>query len=155
MNLPTDRNYKIKSITYSKLEDGLATCCDNCNKVITNIAQLEDSLNKEWKVGLDCAETLSSIKNDFDEYWKLEAAKETFQKGKSFRSRILKELKKEHQKIDIEAYTSLNDKNFFQEKGAGFIDVSGRDKNGKWFRFWKGFPKSQFNIIFEMIKDLI
>lgn len=55
-NLPIDVNYKI--IDFAVFEDGYGAC-QNCNRVIVNVATVEDANGKRYDVGLNCAETLS------------------------------------------------------------------------------------------------
>jgi len=58
MNLPLDTEYKI--IGHDCLVDNY-TSCENCSRVICNIATIEDTEGHKYSVGLDCAETLSGI----------------------------------------------------------------------------------------------
>lgn len=65
-SLPVD-NYTIVE-TYSLAKEDYIIC-ENCGKVIHNIAIVKDSKGNVFHVGLDCAATLSGI-NDFDiAYW--------------------------------------------------------------------------------------
>lgn len=64
--LPVSR-YKIVE-TYSLAKEDYFTC-ENCGKVIHNIAVVKDSNGRMYHVGLDCAATLSGI-DEFDiAYW--------------------------------------------------------------------------------------
>lgn len=58
-NLPINDSYVLVDSFYSEGENG--SCCDNCNKYITNIAVIENSNKKQFWVGLDCAETLTNL----------------------------------------------------------------------------------------------
>jgi len=56
-NLPINEKYILLSVTHN--EDCM--CCSNCNKPITNIATIQNEKKEIMFVGLDCAETLTSI----------------------------------------------------------------------------------------------
>lgn len=80
--LPVD-NYEIIN-TYSLSADNYITC-DNCGKVIKNIAVIKNSKGQTFNVGLDCAETLSGI-DDYDiAYWS-----NNFNIAKSIRAKVRK-----------------------------------------------------------------
>ncbi len=60
--LDLSKNYNIVGSTYIPLIDSLGTCCDNCGKLIANLVFITDENNKNYTVGLDCAKTLTSLK---------------------------------------------------------------------------------------------
>lgn len=85
-SLPADK-YEIVD-TFSLGEDDYITC-DNCGKVIKNIAVVQNSKGKRYCVGMDCAETLSGITQDDIDYWN-----DSFVRAKSIRTKIRKYTKK-------------------------------------------------------------
>ena len=82
-NLPFDK-YRIVESFYSP---DYCTC-DNCNKVLKNVAVIQNSKDKIFHVGLDCAQTLSGI-TDFD----IENHENSFECAKRIRSKVNKALK--------------------------------------------------------------
>jgi hypothetical protein len=57
--LPLDRKYFIIDKKYIPLEQSIgAYCCDNCGKLIANIATVKDEQNKVSNIGFDCLETI-------------------------------------------------------------------------------------------------
>jgi hypothetical protein len=60
--LPVNVKYKINSINYLPCE--CATVCDNCGKIISNIANISNENGKTFSVGLDCADTMSCYNNN-------------------------------------------------------------------------------------------
>lgn len=84
--LPAD-NYRIVD-TYSLGEDDYLVC-DNCGKVIKNIAVVQNSKGNRYCVGMDCAETLSGITEDDIDYWNSD-----FERAKSIRAKVRKYTKK-------------------------------------------------------------
>ena len=153
-NLPLDVTYSIVSTFYSDLENG--NCCHNCNKLITNIAEVK-SERGTYYVGMDCAETLSGIKENFDFEW---IHKARFQEAKTARSRILK-AKKQHEKegriVQIIAKTDTTTKNCYKEIGAGYLEILILKKDGSMYtRSWNQYPKENWsNYVLPMIKNLI
>lgn len=58
MNL-TGKKLTVVSITRNSLFDAdYVGCCDNCGKVIVNIATVKDEAGKTYEIGLDCKKTL-------------------------------------------------------------------------------------------------
>ena len=69
-NLPLDQRYRILNFTYTgSILDSGGSVCDNCNRIIVNIATVETQEGKKYDVGLDCAETLSLVDNN--DFWKV------------------------------------------------------------------------------------
>ncbi len=69
-NLSLDHRYRIISFDYcGSILDGGGTTCDNCGRIIVNIATVETEQGKKYTVGLDCAETLSLV--DCNDFWKI------------------------------------------------------------------------------------
>ena len=96
-NLDLSKVYELAGVSYQSIEDGGGHSCDNCGKIITNIAQLKCE-GKSYYVGLDCMDTLLeqsqnvlSWDDQFKYNWVYKAA---IQKAKSLRAKILKGVKK-------------------------------------------------------------
>jgi hypothetical protein len=61
-----DQKYEVLSIYRGDFLSGNGTTCENCGKVISNIAEIKNSSNTVFQVGLDCAKTLQiSNPDDF------------------------------------------------------------------------------------------
>ncbi|MDP2720534.1 MAG: hypothetical protein Q8O75_01145 [bacterium] len=72
-NLPLDHKYSLISIEYTgSLLDGGGSACENCGKLIVNIATVRTEENKIYHIGTDCAETLSFT--DHNDFWKVREA---------------------------------------------------------------------------------
>ena len=82
-NLPFDK-YRIIESFYSP---DYCTC-DNCNKVLRNVAVIQNSKAETFHVGLDCAKTLSGI-TDFD----IDSHENNFECAKRIRSKVNKAIK--------------------------------------------------------------
>lgn len=82
-NLPFDK-YKIIESFYS--EDFCT--CENCNKVLKNVAVLENSKGIKYHVGLDCAKSLSGI-TELD----IEKHENSFECAKRIRAKVNKAIK--------------------------------------------------------------
>ena len=82
-NLPFDK-YKIVESFYS---NDYCTC-DNCNKVLKNVAVIQNSKSKTFHVGLDCAQTLSGI-TELD----ILKAENNFSEAKRIRAKVSKAIK--------------------------------------------------------------
>ena len=107
-NLPINQQYTLLETFYSSIEDS-GTCCENCGRPISNIAKVIGNDDKLIRlIGMDCAETLTSIKDSlaFEKY--------AFKAGKTARAAIMKMLKKQEQdsleKSDKKQKTEDNDK---------------------------------------------
>jgi len=91
-NLPVNDKYVLIDSFYTSMENG--TCCDNCNKIIANIAVIKNDADKIYHVGLDCAETLTHLQG-------LLGAQIQFTEAKGIRAKINKG-KKEGENITFE-----------------------------------------------------
>lgn len=61
-NLPQDQEYELISIQHGKLADLSIRVCENCGNTIANIAIVKGKKNnKEYAIGLDCAEILCKM----------------------------------------------------------------------------------------------
>lgn len=69
-NLPLDHKYKIVGFDYAgSILDGGGAQCENCGRIIVNLAYVENEQGKKYTVGCDCAETLSLV--DCNDFWKI------------------------------------------------------------------------------------
>ena len=82
-NLPFDK-YSIVESFYSP---DYCTC-DNCNKVLKNVAVIKNSKSETFHVGLDCAQTLSGI-TELD----ILKAENNFSESKRIRAKVNKAIK--------------------------------------------------------------
>jgi len=75
-NLPINTKYKIINVT--ALGDFEFTTCENCGKIIRNVATVEDLNGHRYDIGLDCAETLTTELGNYSlsELQLMEAKKE-------------------------------------------------------------------------------
>jgi len=62
--LPVNQKYEVIAIDYVSLEEGGGGCCDNCGKIISNIATIKNEAGQLYSVGLDCAGTMSLYQNN-------------------------------------------------------------------------------------------
>lgn len=91
-NLPLNTKYVVTGKKYIPLTEGFGCTCDNCNKLIANIATVKNEAGKSFNIGFDCLETVlinNSLlsTNDIKEY---ERAKAMIPKVIRF-SKIIKE----------------------------------------------------------------
>lgn len=150
-NLPINQNYTLLETYYISLEDG-GTCCENCGRPISNIAKVIGNSDKLVRyIGMDCAETLTSIKDS------LSFEKYAFQAGKSARAAILKLLKKAAEQntiLEIKIQTFQDGEGYYKEGGSGWYSITPTNGNMRDFRTWKQFPKHQWiNHVYPMIKQ--
>jgi len=95
--------------------EGNGECCENCNKPLANVAIIENSDKKQFIVGMDCASTLSGIKNS-DSF---ERAENNFKEAKAIRAKVNKYLKQfENAEIEVT--------NFYSGKISIIVSVDGR-----------------------------
>lgn len=72
-NLPLDVQYIVIDKKYIPLENSFGCTCDNCGKLIANIATVKNTNKDSFNIGFDCLETLLLnnnllSKNDIKEY---------------------------------------------------------------------------------------
>jgi len=91
-NLPINESYNLIDSYYSSMDNGCS--CENCNKIIANIAVIKNSDGKVFNVGLDCAETLTNLKG-------LQSALANFNEAKALRAKVNK-AKKENKTVTFE-----------------------------------------------------
>lgn len=97
-NLPLDVKYILIEVTYLSIEDGGGHSCDNCGKLITNIAHIENDHRKQYGIGLDCLDTILENNNllEHESYVQyIFSDKPAIQKAKQLRAKCLKMGKKD------------------------------------------------------------
>lgn len=99
-NLPLDHKYTLVGIEYlGSLLDGGGSSCENCGKLIVNVATVKTEQGNVYGIGLDCAETLSFTDNTT--YWKLKEAEAKHNKMMGW-ARKVKQAKKDGKTITSE-----------------------------------------------------
>ena len=96
-NLPVNKEYKLIDIYYGKLEDG-GSVCENCGKIIANIATIEAD-GEKYDVGVDCAEGL--LQTSSSDYWDLQQKKKEYNRKLSMIRKIKKHLKDDNLDVRI------------------------------------------------------
>ncbi len=144
-SLPITTTYKIVGSYYKSIEDG-GGCCENCSKIISNIAEIENAEGNKYSVGMDCAATLSGIKGEFDfEY----THKANFTTAKGARAGLLKAQKEGHKNLTFKTYDDEN--NFYKQIGSGSWEY----EHKKGGRNWKQYPADVWgSYVLPMIKDI-
>lgn len=111
--LPLDIKYSIIGISYISIFDGGCTC-DNCSRLISNIATVKDANGKTYQIGTDCMETLllnNSLLDNESYINYLHSDKPAIQKAKQLRSKILKGQQKNNT-FKAEIYKCTDGKRF-------------------------------------------
>lgn len=95
--LDLKKQYELIDVSYCSIEDGGGQSCENCGKLITNVATIR-SEGRNYQIGLDCLDTILENNNrlisDAD-YLKYQYSdKPAIQKAKALRAKILKYAKK-------------------------------------------------------------
>lgn len=90
--LDLSKQYELISVSYCSIEDGGGQSCENCGKLITNVATIKS--DKFYQIGLDCLDTIlennQRIISDED-YLKYQYSdKPAIAKAKALRAKILK-----------------------------------------------------------------
>ena len=150
-NLPINQQYTLLETFYSSIEDS-GTCCENCGRPISNIAKVIGNNDKLIRlIGMDCAETLTSIKDSlaFEKY--------AFQAGKTARAAIMKMLKKAKEQsteLEIKIQTFAEGEGYYKQAGSGWYSITPLSGRMMDFRTWKQYPKHQWQShVLPMIKD--
>lgn len=77
--LNTGQPYRILKITHGSVITGQCTTCDNCEKIISNIATIQNVTTGEiHKVGTDCAKTLTNNSIAFQDNYTLYSQAQKF-----------------------------------------------------------------------------
>lgn len=90
--LPLNVKYKINGVFYQSIEDGGGCPCDNCGKLITNIATIKNETGGVYSIGLDCLESILINNNllDNESYLAYQYSdKPAIAKAKSTRAKII------------------------------------------------------------------
>jgi hypothetical protein len=137
-NLSLLTTYTITGSFYAGMEDG--TCCENCGKLIANIAKVQNKEGENFLVGMDCAETLSGIKDSFEFNY---THKVNFNQAKQVRAKVLK-FKKD---------SSENTVTVWKNKDGDSVISYNRYVNGNFNgRGWNTYKKDVYeNYILPMI----
>ena len=112
-NLPINKKYTIVDAFYTGGIEN-AQICENCGRPITNCADIEDEDKKRFIVGMDCASTLSGIKDSSD----YRGAEVNFNEAKAIRAKVQKKMKEEGSVLTVE------------NSPSGNINVEVTDKRG-------------------------
>ena len=122
-SLPLDTKYSLIGVSYLSIEDGGGCACDNCGKLITNIATIKSDKGS-YTIGLDCLDTIllnNELLNGEDYFQYQYSDKPAIQKAKSLRAKILKKSK-----------TDVNFKATFKEQSNSFGFYFETLRNGKF-----------------------
>jgi hypothetical protein len=148
-NLSITNTYQILDSYYTG--EGNGTICQNCGRYITNVAIIKSSKGVSYCVGMDCAETLSGISNDFTfEY----VHKANFNTAKQIYSALKRLIKKANEKGI--SYSILYKKDHCRKDG----DIVGGAEFHTvpfdvYLQWWKYVPAEVFNkYVFPMISKL-
>lgn len=96
--LPHDTTYRlVRSFHTGGIENGVP--CQNCGKLLSNVAVVANAAGESFQVGLDCAATLSTV-NPFE----FDKATDAFNTGKKVRAALLKGAKVYGQKYGVAVY---------------------------------------------------
>lgn len=155
-SLPLTQTYNLIETFYSSAMDGGGHLCENCGRLISNIAKVQGETDKNiYYIGMDCAETLTGLKESFTFEFQAKAA---FQAGKSARQAIMKMQKKAKENnvpLTITAETFDHEKNYYKEIGAGIWRTKTEPFN-PYYNNFKQYPKIQWEShVLPMIKDLL
>jgi hypothetical protein len=137
--LTHDTEYSLMDMWYAgSMMDGNGSSCDNCGKLITNMAEVKDlKSGKQYIVGQDCAETLTGIGKT--EEW--ENRKYTMRQAKRIYDFYLKV--KKNGTLDI-----------YADKHAVWINGQLPKKTiigGKPFDYMKSYTETFFRFYLEML----
>lgn len=125
--LPHDTTYTLVSSFHTGgIENGVP--CQNCGKLLSNVAVVANEAGQSFQVGMDCAATLSTV-NPFE----FDNASDAFNTGKGLRSRLLAERKKYEGDSVVTAEASYDGTGIFVEAyrmrgpdGAQYRDLAFR-----------------------------
>lgn len=149
-NLPLDTEYTLIDSWYSSLEENPQTC-QNCGAVICSIAQVK-SKDGTFIVGMDCAGTLTGLKDSFAFEYEHKAR---FAQAKQARVTILKAIKDGARNIQVRTFDNAN--NFYKEIGAGVWELERVREDGSFNgRNWKQYRAETWSkYVLPMIQNLV
>ena len=133
-NLRHDTTYTILSSWYVSLEDG-GNSCQNCGRLIANCAEVQDANGQRFTVGMDCAATLSGIKDTFQ----LSQVEASFQQAKSARAKVAK-FRKSYPEGTIRIETLPEGKGYYKEANSGILSCSYNPLQGQPYYSMKQYP---------------
>lgn len=102
-NLPIDTKYKLISIVHC--DDWQQ--CENCGKIISNVATIENLQGQQFGVGTECQESL--LECDYTEKWKAAQELKKYNKAKRLYSNVRKGLKNGRCKLEGNWITFYNE----------------------------------------------
>lgn len=145
-NLRHDTEYTLIDAYYISLENG-GQICANCERLISNIANVKDGNGRSYSVGMDCLVTLPGIKDTL----MLLNAEASFQQAKTARSRIQR-LKKKYADCEVTIETLPEGKGYYKENGSGVWRVNSVNLYGG---IYKQYPADVWqSYVHPMIADL-
>ena len=160
-NLPLNVKYNLIDKKYISLVDGFGCTCDNCGKLIANIATVKNDNNNTFNIGFDCLETLLLNNNllngkSITEYQNFKSCLPSYiKKSKELKETIINTNLQNLNKIvsiEVDANDFLNEVNYWNGK---------TDKNGKiisskqYFTFYYIFENGKkYNSNFKMSNDI-
>lgn len=96
--LPHNTTYKLVSSFHTGgIENGVP--CQNCGKLLSNVAVVANEAGESFQVGMDCAATLSTV-NPFE----FDQATDAFSTGKKVRAALLKGAKVYGEEYGVAVY---------------------------------------------------
>ena len=135
--LPLNLVYTLIDKTYVPMADSYGCSCDNCGKLISNIATVKNSLGNTYTIGFDCLETLLINNNilenkSLDEYLNYKSQLPTIiKKSKELNEIIISTNKKNDVKI-TEIEFDKTDFELFNKYGkSSFLSFNYIFQNGR------------------------
>lgn len=146
-NLPTDVEYELIESYYMSMENGGGEICQNCGRFITNVAIVQSKYGS-FHIGMDCAATLTGIKDSFSFEYEHKAR---FNQAKQARTTLLKAIKNGATDLKLKTFADTN--NFFKEIGSGMYDYQVSENSGA--HNWKQYPALTWSkYVLPMIKEI-
>jgi len=143
-NLRLDTEYSIITSWYAELEAGIV--CDNCGRNISNVCEIRETNGAKHIVGMDCAATLSGIKDSL----LLSQTEASFQLARSARATIQRFCKNYPEGI-VTVKTFDTERNYYKQIGAGSWALK---NDTPYVRNWKQYPAEVWTAyVFPMIKQ--
>ena len=160
-NLDLNVKYNLIDKKYISLIDGNGCICDNCGKLIANIATVKNDNNDTFNIGFDCLETLLLNNNllngkSITEYQNFKSFLPSYiKKSKELKDTIKNTNLQNANKIvsiEVDANDFLNEVNYWNGK----IDKNGKIISSKqYFTFYYIFENGKkYNSNFKMSNDI-
>lgn len=167
-NLPINTEYKIIDSFYTGGISENPMSCDNCGKLIANVAVVENTDGDKYHVGMDCAETLSGIKDSLE----FIATNNDFNEAKAIRAKINNAFKKyTNGKLEVKNLPDGSVKLEYEDEGNRTMvrvyvakqwfnkflpdyknKISNKDKNDFYPKFDANYD---FNFNFETLRNFV